>query len=257
MANVIVIGDGPGGLSAALFLAKGGQSVVVFGQDKTVMHYALIKNYLGVPEILGSDFQALARKQAAAFGAELREARVESIARAGDGYRVTTDAGEAHEAKYLILSEGKGPRLAGQLGLEYDAARGIVTDRNGKTQLDGVYVVGRSARPGRSQAIISAGDGAAAAIDILSRERGEDVVDWDEPPKAETLRLRRGRAARSEYAAARRFATGEYDKIKAGRFATGRIRQMSDGGGRRPRVTFERTLSQAPLSLSAARSAHC
>lgn len=184
MANVIVIGDGPGGLSAALFLAKGGLKVVVFGQDKTAMHFALIKNYLGVPDVLGSEFQAFSRKQVAALGADLREARVESVARAGDGYRVTTDQGATLDAKYLILSEGKGPRLAGQLGLEFDEARGIETDRNGKSRLDGVYVVGRSARPGRSQAIISAGDGAAAAIDILSRERGEDVVDWDEPPKA-------------------------------------------------------------------------
>ena len=53
-----------------------------------------------------------------------------------------------------------------------------------RTSVDRVHVVVRSARPGRSQAIISAGDGAAAAIDILSKERNEDVLDWDEPPKA-------------------------------------------------------------------------
>ena len=76
-----------------------------------------------------------------------------------------------------------------ELPLRYKAARhqdekrGIAADRNARTSVDRVYVVGRSARPGRSQAIISAGDGAAAAIDILSRERGEDVLDWDEPPK--------------------------------------------------------------------------
>jgi thioredoxin reductase len=185
MADVIVIGDGPGGLSAALFLAKNGLEVVLFGQDKTAMHYALLRNYLGLPEILGSEFQAIARAQVSSFGGQLREARVETAARSGKGYKVTTDAGETLEARYLVLSEGKGPRLAGQLGLEFDEARGIATDRNGKSQLDGVYVVGRTARPGRSQAIISAGDGAAAAIDILSRERGEDVADWDEPPRAD------------------------------------------------------------------------
>ena len=70
-----------------------------------------------------------------------------------------------------------------ELGLAFDEKRGISADRNGQTSVPGVYVVGRSARPGRSQAIISAGDGAAVAIDILSREKGEDYVDWDEPPK--------------------------------------------------------------------------
>jgi thioredoxin reductase len=83
----------------------------------------------------------------------------------------------------LILSEGKGPRLARQLGLSFDEATGIATDLNGLTEVAGVYVVGRSARPGRSHAIISAGDGAAAAIDILSREKGESFTDWDSPPK--------------------------------------------------------------------------
>jgi thioredoxin reductase len=186
MPDVIVIGDGPGGLSAALFLAKNGLAVIVFGQDKTAMHYALLRNYLGIPEVLGTEFQETARSQVTRFGGEVRDARVETVARAGGSYQVTTDSAETLSARYLILSEGKGPRLAGQLGLEFDEGRGIATDRNGLSQLDRVYVVGRSARPGRSQAIISAGDGAAAALDILSRERGEDVTDWDEPPKPES-----------------------------------------------------------------------
>jgi thioredoxin reductase (NADPH) len=184
MPDVIVIGDGPGGLSAALFLAKNKLDVVVFGQDKTAMHWALVKNYLGIPEILGAEFQRVARDQVTALGAKLRGDRVETVAADGKGWAVTLEGGEQLTARYLVLSEGKGPRLAKQLGLEFDEANGIATDRNARSSLDGVYIVGRSARPGRSQAIISAGDGAAAAIDILSREKGENVVDWDEPPKA-------------------------------------------------------------------------
>ncbi|NUP13390.1 MAG: FAD-dependent oxidoreductase [Polyangiaceae bacterium] len=185
MPDVVVIGDGPGGLSAALFLAKNKVDVVVLGEDKTAMHWALLKNYLGIPEMLGGDFQKVARDQVRAVGATLRDARAETIARDGGTYLVTLAGGEALTAKYVVLSEGNAPRLAKQLGLAFDEKNGIATDRNARASLDGVYVVGRSARPGRSQAIISAGDGAAAAIDILSRERGKDVVDWDEPPKAE------------------------------------------------------------------------
>jgi thioredoxin reductase (NADPH) len=183
MPDVIVIGDGPGGLSAALFLARGGKDVVVFGQDKTAMHWALLHNYLGLPEIHGSEFQKTARQQVAGHGGKLRDERVETIARDGDTFTVTTEGGEALSAKYVVLSEGKSPRLSSMLGLSHDPATGVRTDRNGASDVPGVYVVGRLARPGRSQAIISAGDGAAAAIDILSREKGEDVTDWESPPE--------------------------------------------------------------------------
>ena len=185
MPDVIVIGDGPGGLSAGLFLAKNKMDVVVFGQDATAMNYALLRNYLGVPEITGVEFQKIARAQAIAMGVRLRAEHVDEVAAAGKGrFAVTLVGGEKLTARYVVLSEGKAPKLAKQLGLAFDDKTGIATDKNAKTTIDGVYVVGRSARPGRSQAIISAGDGAAAAIDILSRERNADVVDWDEPPKA-------------------------------------------------------------------------
>lgn len=184
MPTVIVIGDGPGGFSAALFLAKNKVDVVVFGEDKTAMHYAHLKNYLGIPEINGSEFQKIARAQVIALGARLRGDRVSEVSGTAGNFQVATEGSERLIAKYLILSEGKVPRLAKQLGLEFDETKGIATDRNGQSSIAGVYVVGRSARPGRSQAIISAGDGAAAAIDILSREAGHDVLDWDEPPKS-------------------------------------------------------------------------
>ena len=181
MPDVIVVGDGPGGLSAALFLAKNKLDVVVFGDDTSSMHYALLRNYLGFPEILGSTFQATARAQVIAIGARVRAERVADVARAGGRFTVGLETGEQLVSRYLVLSEGKGPKLAKQLGLVFDDATGIAVDRNAHSTVDRCYVVGRSARPGRSQAIISAGDGAAAAIDILSREKGVDVLDWDEP----------------------------------------------------------------------------
>lgn len=182
MPEVIIVGDGPGGLSAALFLAKNKLDVVVFGTDKTAMHYAQLRNYLGIRDIHGSELQKLGRDQVASFGGRFRDDKVVEVARAGSSWGVTLENGEHFTSRYLILSEGKAPVLAKQLGLVFDEATGIATDKHARTEI-GVYVVGRSARPGRSQAIISAGDGAAAAIDILSREKGESFVDWDEPPK--------------------------------------------------------------------------
>ena len=182
MAVTIVVGDGPGGLSASLFLAKNGEEVTVFGTDDTAMHHAYLYNYLGIDEISGTEFQSIARSQATRHGATLRGERVTAIAASADGFTVTTDDGRDRVAHYLILTEGRKPDLATSLGVATHDDGTIEVDRDGRTSVDRVYVVGRSARPRRSQAIISAGAGAAAAIDILSREQGKDVQDWDGPP---------------------------------------------------------------------------
>jgi len=181
MASVAIVGEGPGGLSAALFLAKNGHEVTVFGTDKTAMNYAYLHNYLGIPEIEGPSFQRIAKRQVTAFGATLREEEVTSITIDG-GFVVTTDSGSL-KADYLILTEGKNPVLARSLGVAEDESGAIQVDRDYRSSLDRVYVVGRSARPERSQAIISAGAGATAALDILALEAGANVQDWDTPPK--------------------------------------------------------------------------
>ena len=59
-ATIGIVGDGPGGLSAALFLAKAGHDVTVYGRDATAMNYAYLYNYLGFPEISGTEFQRAA-----------------------------------------------------------------------------------------------------------------------------------------------------------------------------------------------------
>ncbi|VAW36094.1 hypothetical protein MNBD_CHLOROFLEXI01-3848 [hydrothermal vent metagenome] len=184
MTKVIIVGDGPSGLSSALFLAKKGMDVTVFGQDNTAMHYALLYNYLGIPKILGSDFQKIARKQVADFGADLQDVLVTDVAKVEDGFTVSTDDGGSHAAKYIILAEGKGVKLNESLGLTKEG-RNVEVDRNGRTAVANLYAVGRSTKMNRSQAIISAGEGASAALDILSTEAERDVLDYDAPPKEE------------------------------------------------------------------------
>lgn len=182
MTKVIVVGDGPGGLSCALFLAKNGVDVTVFGQDNTAMHYAELHNYLGIPKILGSDFQVIAKKQVTDYGADLQIALVTDVSKTDDGFSVALEDGSSQTAKYVVLAEGKGVKLNQSLGLTKEG-RSVEVDRNGRTAVSGLYAVGRSTKMNRSQAIISAGEGASAALDILSTEAGRDVLDYDSPPK--------------------------------------------------------------------------
>jgi thioredoxin reductase len=165
-------------LSAALFLAKKGVEVTVFGIDKSDMHRAMLYNYLGIPEITGSEFQKIAREQVQKFGANIRDLQVTAVEKTDQGFGVTIEDGGQHQGKYLILAEGKKLELATSLDLPR-TPEGVETDEVGRTAMDGLYVVGRSAGIPRSQAIISAGQGAIAALDILSTEAGKHVNDYD------------------------------------------------------------------------------
>jgi thioredoxin reductase (NADPH) len=183
MSTIAIVGDGPGGLSAALFLAKNGHQVTVYGVDETAMHHALLKNYLGLPDTPGSDFQERAVAQVEGFGARVVRTRVTAVEQADEGFALVLEDGSTDTADYVVLSEGRKPALAQALGAETEESGAVVVDRDQRTSIPGVYAVGRSTRPARSQAIISAGAGAVAALDILAAEAGEDVQDWDSPPK--------------------------------------------------------------------------
>jgi thioredoxin reductase len=178
VAKIVFVGDGPAGLSAALFLSKNDHEVTVLAEDKTPMHYAMLYNYLGIPEIAGSEFQQLARAQVAGFGAAILDTPATRIVREGSGFVVTADDGSDHSSAYVIIAEGKGADLAASLGL-VKTDRGIAADADGRSRIERLYVVGRATRPARSQAIIAAGQGAAAALDIMAEEAGKDVRDYD------------------------------------------------------------------------------
>lgn len=179
MASVLIVGDGPGGLSAALFLAKNGQTVHVFGKDGTPMHKARLLNYLGVDDMPGSEFQQRARAQAAAAGATVHDAEVTSLRAHDGGFRAETGSDEVFTGEYVVLADGAKSKLAAELGLELDERGFVQTNRESATSIARVYAVGWSARPDKVQAIISAGDGASAALDILSLEKGKPFHDFD------------------------------------------------------------------------------
>lgn len=175
-SDVLIVGDGPAGLSAGLFLAKNDLDVEVFGTDGTPMHKAMLYNYLGIPEMTGSEFQQIGRDQVTNFGGTLHDTEVERVEK-NDRFRVETTEGDTFEADYLVIATSDRKMLE-QLGVEIEDGVAKV-DRNGYTNVDGVFAVGWATRKQKIQAIISAGEGAAAALSILSEEAGEDFHDFD------------------------------------------------------------------------------
>ena len=183
-ATVIVVGGGPAGLSAALFAQKNGLETTVFDTDETWMHKAHLFNYLGIGSVGGSEFMATARQQVDDFGTDRRQGEeVTSVEDADDGFVVETDDG-TYEADYVILATGANRDLAADLGCEFTDEELVDVGVNMETSVDGVYATGAMVRPEEWQAAIAVGDGAAAALNILSSEKGEYYHDFDVPADA-------------------------------------------------------------------------
>lgn len=187
MTNIAIVGGGPAGLSAALFVQKNGLDAVVFDTDGTWMHKAHIFNYLGVGSVGGSEFMATARQQVDSFGVDRRQGEeVTAVAENGNGFTVSTEDDEV-EADYLVLATGANRDLAEDLGCEFDDNGTVAVDITMETSVDDVYATGAMPRAEEWQAAISVGDGAAAALNILSKEKGEHYHDFDVPDTASSV----------------------------------------------------------------------
>ncbi|MDZ5809778.1 FAD-dependent oxidoreductase [Halorubrum sp. AD140] len=184
MTDVAIVGGGPAGLSAGLFAGKNGLDAVLFDTDKTWMHKAHLFNYPGIGSVGGSEFLATARQQADDFGVDRKQGeKVTGVEASGDGFAVTTEQGE-YEADYLVLATGASRDLAESLGCAFDEDDTVDVDVSMETSVDGAYATGGMVRAEEWQAVISAGDGAAAALNILSKEKGEHYHDFDVPDTA-------------------------------------------------------------------------
>ena len=182
MTDVLVVGGGPAGLSAALFTEKNGLDTAVFDTDETWMHKAHLFNYPGIGSQDGTAFLETLRTQVDSFGVDHHAEEVTDVAESGGSFIATTEGGE-YEADYLVLATGANRDLAESLGCEFDGDL-VDVDLSMETSVAGAYATGAMVRAEEWQAVIAAGDGAAAALNILSEEEGEHFHDFDVPADA-------------------------------------------------------------------------
>ena len=125
--DVIVVGAGPAGLSAALYAARAKYRVLVLEKEKMGGQITItseIVNYPGVEKTNGTELTEQMRRQAEAFGAEFAMAEVKGIDLAGEIKTVKTDKGE-YQAPGIVLAVGANPRKLGFAGEREYQGRGV------------------------------------------------------------------------------------------------------------------------------------
>jgi thioredoxin reductase (NADPH) len=190
MYDVAIVGGGPAGSSAATFTARAGLQTVVIDADAGMTRRAMINNHLGFPEgVKGPDLVDNGKMQAARAGAEIVDGKVVSLdKRSDEGFDVRTEDGQTFEAREIILTLGANAELAKNAGVatkegnEPRIREVVAVDPQGRTNVPGVWAAGTIA--GASvHTIITAGDGARVAINLISGTKGERHVDHDAMPR--------------------------------------------------------------------------
>jgi thioredoxin reductase (NADPH) len=114
--NVIIIGSGPAGLTAALYTARANlKPLVIEGVESggQLMMTTLVENWPGHRDgIMGPDLMAEMRAQAERFGAEIVQGNVESVDLSGRPFSVATPE-HVYEARSVIVATGASARLLG------------------------------------------------------------------------------------------------------------------------------------------------
>ena len=160
--DVMIVGGGPAGYTAALYCARSGLKTVVLEKLSAGGQIALtewVDNYPGFDE--GIDGFSLGQKMQAGaerFGAVTELAEVQALELTGSIKRAVTDQG-VFEAKVVMLATGATPRPLGVAGEEQWLGRGI----HYCAACDGMFYRGKTV------AVVGGGNTAAADALLLSR----------------------------------------------------------------------------------------
>ncbi|MFE9367923.1 thioredoxin-disulfide reductase [Streptomyces sp. NPDC006978] len=128
--DVVIIGSGPAGYTAALYTARAQLRPVLFGSSifvgGSLTTTTEVENFPGFPEgVDGPDLMAKMRAQAEKFGAEMIDDDITDVDLTGPVKLLTDSNGTVHQARTVIVATGSGYRKLGVPGEEELSGRGV------------------------------------------------------------------------------------------------------------------------------------
>ena len=128
MYDIIIVGGGPAGLTAAIYGLRAGKSVLVIekgGFGGQIAFSPKVENIPGTRVISGTEFADNFVSQALDLGAEVELETVTAVEKKENGFVVTTEEGSAYEAGAVILAVGVKHRMLGLPGEQELVGKGI------------------------------------------------------------------------------------------------------------------------------------
>ena len=166
--DLIIVGGGPAGLSAAIYASRSKMDTLVLEDDSVggqLSDYEEMENYPGFVDITAPELVDNFHEHAEKFGAEIAKGEVEELDLDGFIKEVTTTDGEIYRAKSIVLATGAQPRKLGVPGEDEFKGRGVsycaTCDADFYVDLD-VLVVGNgnnSGNPGNGNNSGNPGNG--------------------------------------------------------------------------------------------------